>query len=179
MNPAMPLRMRRAVAAQAAIPMARRRTVPPPTAARRRAPLDQRILVYPIAWARTAFLWASRGLSVLVLPSWICFQAARGLNWCGGHYHLIRAFAIAHAAGPVGNCTQRQRYRVCKLCGYRYERGDKEYCRGDNGGRGCGCGHWRLSRLSHKLRLSGWSCPIGNFSYGRLGRWQRALLGSK
>lgn len=138
-----------------------------------RLPLDQRVLSYPLWWTRWVLLKASW---VLYFPSWLPYQAARGVNWVGQNYGKVRSFAIAHAAGPVRSRTWHSRAKSCVGgCRYFYRRKKQAFCRGENGGRGCGCGHWRLAQLGKKLSLSGWRCPDGKFDYGWLGRAQRRV----
>ena len=136
-----------------------------------RLPLDQRLVSVPLWWLRWGLLKLSKGLTVLNYPAYGVYKLALGVNWIGANYGKVRSFAVAHAAGPVRRRTWTARARQCKGCEYHYKAADKKrYCRGENGGRGCGCGHWRLARLTNKLGLSGWRCPVGRFDYGLLGR---------
>ena len=135
-------------------------------------PGDQRFFSYPLAWGRTGCMFMAYALGVLNAPSWCFYQAARGLNWCGQHYPLIRSFVIAHAAGSVSRGLNRKRLVQCVGCDRRYIYQEHAFCRTN-----CKCGHWRLARLSYKTGLSGWQCPIDKFGLGRFGEWQRRVLG--
>ncbi len=147
---------------------------PPPRPKPKRQPIDQRVLSYPLWWARMAFLKLSW---LLDFPSRWAYKAAAGINWVGMNYGKIRSFGIAHAAGWVLPRTRDVRAKSCVGCRYHYTRDEQSFCKGDNKGRGCGCGHWRLARLGNKRSLSGWRCPDGKFDYGWLGRMQRRAIG--
>ncbi len=158
-------------------PKANRKTVVRTGPRWKALPLDQRMVSYPLAWGRDVLKIISYVLSVLSLPSWLVYHAAMGFNWTGANYPHIRSFAIAHAAGWVRRAAVVTRREACTGCQYHYTfRDEHSYCKGDNQGRGCGCGHWKLSRLTHKLRLSGWCCPQDKFGYGTIGRLQRRIM---
>lgn len=160
--------------ARATSRVARPWKAPQPIRTPAKMPLDQVLASYPLWWARWALLKLSWLLGLLNWPAYLAYQAAWKVNWVGANYGKVRSFAIAHAAGPVRRKTWRARARNCKGCKFHYKSKDgTRFCRGDNGGRGCGCGHWRLARLVNKLALSGWQCPVGKFGYGLIGRLQR------
>jgi hypothetical protein len=88
------------------------------------------------------------------------------VRWFTVFYPKLRAFTLAHLAGPVLPSERKARGTECEECVFKYWHKDELYCKGANGGRGCGCGHWRLSRLTHKLWLAAMPCPIGKFPVG-------------
>lgn len=94
---------------------------------------------------------------------------ARVINfflWPLWRYRDIRSFALAHSRGRLKAAAVTARHASCAACPHRVVKDGHEYCKGGNGGRGCGCGNYCLSRLSWKLRLRAWSCPIGRFGKG-------------
>lgn len=94
-------------------------------------------------------------------------QTARVFNWIGRQYPQLHSMTYAHRYGWVSRLIYGTREKRCKECLYAYDYNGYGYCRGDNGGRGCGCGHWRGSRRTYKLRLAAFKCPIQLFGTGR------------
>lgn len=92
---------------------------------------------------------------------------ANVIVWLANHYPLARSFAAVHMLGPVSPWVHASRRRQCAGCEHMYEHSDGHlYCKGDNGGKGCGCGHWKLSRIWYKLWLAGRQCPQRKFGLG-------------
>lgn len=94
--------------------------------------------------------------------SWMIWLARK----TAAYYPLGKSFLIAHSGLFVGKKTRMARKSACDSCPYKYSLMGMEWCRGDNGGRGCGCGHWRPANLAHKIRLGAFRCPQGRFGYG-------------
>jgi len=101
----------------------------------------------------------------------VCKAIGRSAYWSMTVYPLVRMFLLTHAAGTVTRGTTIAREMCCEACSYGYKRGGHPYCRGENNGRGCGCGHWPASRRGHKLKLAAFRCPQGRFDYGGLAAW--------
>lgn len=117
--------------------------------------------------AGRSFVWLMRiwkAWNWMLGLGFVYMVAKHGPKW----YPLSRAFVIAHLWGWATKDERKARIEKCSACPYRYVHVGKEYCRGDNGGRGCGCGHWVASRLDHKVGLAGFRCPQGRFGYGGL-----------
>lgn len=94
---------------------------------------------------------------------WMHRQVDR-VGWLMGQYVRGRSLVVAHSKGLVSRKTQNARLSACSTCEYKYLYSDgHNYCRGANGGLGCGCGHYVLSRLSWTTRLKNWTCPVGKF----------------
>lgn len=88
------------------------------------------------------------------------------LIWPLWRYADIRSFILAHASGRLKSNAAEARYAHCAKCAHLQVKDGIEYCHGDNGGRGCGCGEHCFSKLRWKLKLRAWSCPIGHFGKG-------------
>lgn len=129
----------------------------------------------PKTYSERLAAWKRQPIDIRLVgrTMWLIRHAADVASWTRRiefGYYKVRCFVVAHLLGFVrrGECQARR--ATCMKCQYRYERDGKTYCRGDNGGRGCGCGHWVLSRLDHKVRLQLFRCPVGKFGFGRLAR---------
>ncbi len=83
-------------------------------------------------------------------------------------YQDARSFIIAHLLLYVGSGEVRERLAECSPCRFKEPWGGDDFCMGANDGEGCGCGHHRFAKLSHKVRLAAWKCPQERFGYGRL-----------
>jgi hypothetical protein len=100
----------------------------------------------------------------------VCHGGVVAASWVARKYPLLRLLVLAHSGGFASQATRRIRLAVCTGCVYNYEKAEHRYCRGDNGGRGCGCGHWRGSRITHKVKLAAFRCPQRRFDYEGLAR---------
>lgn len=89
------------------------------------------------------------------------------LLWPLYRYADIRSLILAHGRGFAGADAVTRRYKSCVACSFLSTHRGEEYCGGENGGRGCGCGHYALSRLAWKLKLRAWACPQGRFGVAR------------
>lgn len=95
-------------------------------------------------------------------------------NWFG---HLLvklvhlyansREFVTAHQHGFCSKVIQAARLEKCASCNWSYEYREAKYCRG------CNCPAWPASRLSHKVKLAGFACPVGKF--GKARGWTKRL----
>ncbi len=104
--------------------------------------------------------------SVCSLVYRLCKGGGFAASWVAKHYPLLRKLVLAHLAGVVRLWEYAERLVQCGQCYFAYERMGERYCRGDNHGKGCGCGHWKGSRLSYKLKLAAFRCPQARFGYG-------------
>ena len=110
-----------------------------------------------IAWDMRLVRWLGRMIIALI-------------QW----YPKPRSFILAHRWLYVRPQEYRKRWEKCMHCRFAYQHKGHRYCRGDNGGLGCGCGHWKGSRLKYKIALAARRCPQGRFGLGGL-----ALLAHK
>lgn len=83
--------------------------------------------------------------------------------WSSDKYAKAREFVYAHLFLRCSKGVAEARRMVCERCSMRTAKPDKRakmhsYC-----GQ-CNCGHHRAARLSWKVRLAGFSCPMGKFS---------------
>lgn len=85
--------------------------------------------------------------------------------WLARNYLRGRSFAIAHYRGLVPQLVRQSRWKECVNCPSLYRREGHPYCKASCG---CGCGEYSLSRLTWRLRLANWACPMGRF--GKHGR---------
>jgi len=83
----------------------------------------------------------------------------------------VMEFLLAHGLGYVGEHAYRRYYTHCCGCTFKVSKklgsGPVEFCRGENGGRGCACPQnkwWRPNWLHYRLHLGAFACPIGKFS---------------
>ncbi len=84
-------------------------------------------------------------------------------------YSLARSFVVAHSLGWVGKAERAARTAKCDTCTHLYRFKDgHEYCRGENDGKGCDCGHWPARRKEYIVTLAARKCPQGHFGYGRV-----------
>jgi len=114
--------------------------------------------------------WLAQPLSVRLVSrcAWRLIRTFRlaevGLSWIASKYPLLRSLIATHLHGYVSRDTAQDRIAVCLNCPFRYQHDDEAwYCRGDNNGRGCGCGHWKGSRLGYKVKLAAFRCPQKRF----------------
>ena len=122
---------------------------------------------WDVRWVKKACSWSISAVvfwNQAITGAWVMWLAKR----IPQKYPLWKSFAKAHAGGLVGWMTQLERKAICDKCPYRYDYEGREWCRGDNGGKGCGCGHWRPANLKHKRRLAAFKCPQDKFGYGGL-----------
>jgi len=84
-------------------------------------------------------------------------------------YSLARSFLVAHSLGWVGRAERDFRIGKCNACPHLYRFTDNhEYCRGENNGKGCDCGHWPARRKEYIVTLAARKCPQGHYGYGRM-----------
>jgi hypothetical protein len=109
-------------------------------------------------WHVCAFVnWQGR------IISWL---ARRGAHW----YPRAHSFVLAHRKAFVADGVLEERLAQCQACMFSYVRRGHRYCRGERGGRGCGCPEWIASRIQYKMQLAAFACPIRRFGPGRTGR---------
>lgn len=92
---------------------------------------------------------------------------------CARSLHLYadgHSFVKAHAGGLCDVCARGQRAQTCATCSGYYEHDGHGFCKG------CNCGEWAASRITHKVKLAWWVCPEDKFGpepgwFGRLIRW--------
>lgn len=122
---------------------------------------------WDVRWVKKLSSWA-----VSAVVYWNDFIAGAWVMWLAKkapkYYPLVKSFVKAHAGGPTTMMERIERKGICDQCPYRYDYEGREWCRGDNDGKGCGCGHWRPANLKHKRRLAAFKCPQGKFGYGGL-----------